>query len=46
MEFQVMDSDKRMPPDVSRSAGEARDEIERAANALQRPWNAAEGPQP
>jgi ElaB/YqjD/DUF883 family membrane-anchored ribosome-binding protein len=34
MEFQVMDSDKRMPPDVPRSAGEARDEIERAANGV------------
>lgn len=29
-----MDTDKRLPPDVPRSAGEARDEIERAANGV------------
>jgi ElaB/YqjD/DUF883 family membrane-anchored ribosome-binding protein len=34
MEFQAMDNDKRMPPDVPRSGSEARDEIERAANGV------------
>ena len=33
-------------PDQGVLRGEIGGEIERAANALQRPWNAAEGPQP